>query len=190
MAKTYYEQSIFNKAKNDKFVLTISLPEELIKYNKKDGTNNSFIDLSKLQFSIYGTIIPSRNIPAQDVKYSGGNVYVSSHARPSFEPVSVNFAIDNRFNNYWVIHKWLELLRGEMSGHYGGEIHEYDHGLGKYSTDFVITAKDDYNTDIIEWVYKSAFPTTLGEINYNYRDSDEIDCSFTFVFRGLETNLL
>jgi hypothetical protein len=190
MSNTPYDQSIFNKSKKDKFVLTVNLPEELRQYNKPESTDNTFLDLNKLQFSIYGSVVPSENIPSQDIRYSGGNVYVSSHSRPSYEPVAVNFAIDNRFNNYWVIHKWLNLLRDEKDGYYGGEVSDKDKGLGKYTADFVLTAKDDYHNDIIEWIYKSAFPVSLGDINYSYRDADEIDCSFTFVFRRIETNLL
>lgn len=190
MVQTPYEQSILNKSKKDKFVLTITLPEELREFNRPDKTDNTFIDLNKLQFSIYGVVVPNKVIPAEDVKYSGGNIYVSSHARPSYDPVTVNFAIDNRFNNYWVIHKWLDLLRGQQTEYYGGELEPKDKGLGKYTADFVLTAKDDYHNDIIEWTYKSAFPTTLGEINYSYRDAEEIDCSFSFVFRRIETNLL
>lgn len=187
---SHYSQSLLNKSKKDKFILTINLPEELRPFNKPDISDNTFLDLNKLQFSIYGSVVPSENIPAEDVRYSGGNIYVSSHSRPSYEPVSVNFTIDNRFNNYWVIHKWLNLLRDEKDGYYKGELEEKDKGLGKYTADFVITAKDDYHNDVIEWIYRSAFPTTLGEISYNYRDSDEIDCTFSFVFRRIETNLL
>lgn len=187
---SHYDQSLFNKSKKDKFVLTINLPEELKQYNKPEGTDNTFLDLNKLQFSIYGSVVPSENIPSQDIRYSGGNVYVSSHSRPSYDPVAVNFAIDNRFNNYWVIHKWLNLLRDEKEGYYQGELEDKDKGLGKYTADFVLTAKDDYHNDIIEWIYRSAFPVSLGDINYSYREADEIECNFTFVFRRIETNLL
>lgn len=190
MISSPYDQSIFNKSKKDKFILTLNLPEDLRPYNKIDGTNNTFVDLNKLQFSIYGSVVPSENIPQEDVRYSGGNIYVSSHSRPSYEPVTVNFAVDNRFTNYWVIHRWIHLMRGEVSGQYEGTTEPKDLGLGRYTADFIITAKDDYHNDIIQWTYKSAFPVTLGEINYSYRDAEEVDCSFSFVFRRIETNLL
>jgi hypothetical protein len=84
----------------------------------------------------------------------------------------------------------LDLLRNERSGIYEGELTERDHGLGQYSTDFIITGKDEFHNDVIQWIYKSAFPTSLGEISYSNRDAGEIETTFEFVFRRIETILL
>jgi hypothetical protein len=187
----HYDQAILNKSRKDKFILTLSLPRELIPHNKRVDRSNNNLSLDLLQFSIYGVVVPKNVIPQEDARYSGGNVYVSSHSKPSYEPVSVNFTIDNEFNNYWVIHKWLDLLRNEKTGIYDGElVYDKDMGLGKYSTDFILTAKDEFHNDIIQWTYKSAFPVGLGDIIYSYRDGAEIETSFEFVFRRVETNLL
>jgi len=187
----YYNQSILNKSRKDKFSLTISLPKELIPHNKRVDRSNSNLSLDTLQFSVYGIIVPKNSIPQEDARYSGGNVYVSSHSKPSYDPVSVNFTIDNEFNNYWVIHKWLDLLRNERTGIYDGVLdYNKDMGLGKYSSDFIITAKDEFHNDIIKWTYKSSFPVGLGEISYNHRDAAEIETTLEFVFRRVETNLL
>lgn len=187
----HYDQSILNKSRKDKFVLTLVLPKELIPYNKRLDRNNTNLNLDTLQFSIYGVVVPKNNIPAEEVRYTGSTVFVSSHNKPSYDPVSVNFTIDNEFNNYWVIHKWLDLLRNEKTGIYDGtEIYNKDMGLGRYSSDIILTAKDEFHNDIIQWTYKSAFPITLGEITYNYRDGSEVETNFEFVFRRIETNLL
>jgi hypothetical protein len=187
----HYDQSILNKSRKDKFILTLNLPKELIPHNKKVDRSNNNLSLDMLQFSIYGVVVPKNIIPQEDARYSGGNVYVSSHSKPSYDPVSVNFTIDNEFNNYWVIHKWLDLLRNEKTGIYDGiEIYNKDMGLGRYSTDFIVTAKDEFHNDIIQWTYKTAFPVGLGDIIYSYRDGAEIETSFDFVFRRVETNLL
>ena len=186
----HYDQSFLNKSRKDKFTLTLTLPEALRPLNKKFQRNNTNLDLNTLQFSIYGIVVPKNNIPSEEVRYSGSTVYVSSHNKPSYEPLSVNFTIDNQFSNYWVIHKWLDLLRNEKSGIYEGELTEKDKGLGQYTTDFTITAKDEFHNDVIQWKYKSAFPISLGEINYNYRDASEIETTFEFVFRRIETILL
>ena len=185
-----FDQSLLNKSRKDKFVLTIFLPEALRTSNSKDIRNNSKVNLDSLQMSIYGTIVPKNIIPQEEVRYAGSTVYVSSHNKPSYEPVSVNFTIDNEFKNYWVIHKWLDLLRTERGGYYEHPEENKNIGLGQYSTDFTITAKDEYHNDVIQWVYKSAFPISLGEISYSYRDAGEIETSFEFVFRRIETVLL
>jgi len=187
----HYDQSILNKSRKDKFTLTVVLPKELISHNKRFDRSNNNVSLDTLQFSIYGVVVPKNNIPQEDARYAGGNVYVSSHNKPSYDPVSVNFTIDNEFNNYWVIHKWLDLLRNEKTGIYGGdEIYKKDMGLGSYTSDFILTAKDEFHNDVIQWTYKTAFPIGLGEITYNHRDAGEIETSFEFVFRRIETNLL
>jgi hypothetical protein len=186
----HYDQSFLNKSRKDKFTLTLTLPNALRPFNKKFQRTNSNLDLNTLQFAVYGTVVPKNTVPAEEVRYAGSTVYVSSHNKPTYEPLSINFTIDNQFNNYWVIHKWLDLLRNERSGIYEGELTEKDHGLGQYSTDFIITGKDEFHNDAIQWIYKSAFPTALGEISYSHRDSGEIETTFEFVFRRIETILL
>ena len=187
----HYDQTFLNKSRKDKFTLTLVLPKELIPHNKKFDRSNNNVNLDSIQFAIYGVVVPKNSIPAEEARQAGSTVFVSSHNKPSYEPVSVNFTIDNEFNNYWVIHKWLDLLRNEKTGIYdGSEFYNKDMGLGKYSTDFILTAKDEFHNDVIQWTYKSAFPVGLGDITYNHRDAGEVETSFEFVFRRIETNLL
>ena len=186
----HYDQSFLNKSRKYKFTLTLTIPDALKQVNKKFQRNNTNLDLNTLQFAVYGTVVPKNSIPSEEVRYAGSTVYVSSHNKPSYEPISINFTIDNQFNNYWVIHKWLDLLRNEKSGIYEGELTEKDKGLGQYTTDFIITAKDEFHNDVIQWIYKSAFPISLGEITYSHRDSGEIETTFEFAFRRIETILL
>jgi len=187
---TYYDQTPLNKARSDKFSLRFNIPLALIDKNKRFQRNNSTFDLTTFQFSVFGTVVPKIQVPAIDAKYSGSNIYVSSHAKPSYEPVTVKFTIDNMFNNYWVIFSWLDLLRNQDTDIYSGKLTNSDKGLGQYSTDFEIVGKDEFNKDVIKWVYKTAFPTDLGEISYNYRTPNELETEMTFVFRTLETILL
>jgi hypothetical protein len=186
----HFDQSLLNKQRKDKFVLTIDLPPALKSINSSQVRKNSNVNLDTLQMSIYGTIVPKNNIPQEEVRYAGSTVYVSSHNKPSYDPVSVNFTVDNEFKNYWVIHKWMELLRTERGGYYEYPEDVNNAGLGQYSSDFMVTAKDEYHNDVIQWVYKSAFPVGLGEINWNYRDGGELETTFEFAFRRIETILL
>lgn len=187
---TYYDQTPLNKARSDKFSLRFNIPLALMDRNKRFQRNNSTFDLTTFQFSVYGTVVPKIQVPAIDAKYSGSNIYVSSHAKPSYEPVTIKFTIDNMFNNYWVIFSWLDLLRNQDTDIYSGTLTNSDKGLGQYSTDFEIVGKDEFNKDVIKWIYKTAFPTDLGEISYNYRTPNELETEMTFVFRSLETILL
>lgn len=186
----HLEQSVLNKSRKDKFILTIPLPPALKEFNKKFVRKSAFFDLDSLNLSVYGSIVPDNSIPAKPVNYVGGNVYVSSHSRPDYDPVEVNYTIDNQFNNYWVINSWLNWMRDEKSGIYKGQVVKKDHGLGQYSTDFILTAKDEYHNDTIQWVYKSCFPILQKGIQYNYRDGGEIESSFSFVFKSVESELI
>lgn len=186
----HFDQSLLNKQRKDKFILTIDLPPALKAINSSQVRKNTNVNLDTLQMSIYGTIVPKNVIPQEEVRYAGSTVYVSSHNKPSYDPVSVNFTVDNEFKNYWVIHKWMELLRTERGGYYEYPEDINDAGLGQYSSDFMITAKDEYHNDVIQWVYKSAFPVGLGEISWNYRDGGELETTFEFAFRRIETILI
>jgi hypothetical protein len=186
----HFDQALLNKQRKDKFIMTLALPPALKNINSTQVRKNSTVNLDTLQMSVYGTIVPPNRIPQEEVRYAGGTVHVSSHNKPTYDPVSVNFTIDNEFKNYWVIHKWLELLRTERGGYYEYPEEEKNVGLGQYSSDFLLTAKDEYHNDVIQWIYKSAFPVSLGEINWNYRDGSELDTTFEFAFRRIETILL
>lgn len=187
-------QSFFNKARIDKFVMVLNLPKGLKGINEKFHRSNNTISLDALQFSVFGSIIPEIIVPAAETKFSGSNIYVSTHARPPFPPISVSFTIDNQFNNYWTIYQWLNLLRDEREGVYGivnaKQLVDKAEVLKDYSTTLTVVAKDEFNGDVIKFDYHHAFPTKLGGINWNYQESKEIVSSFEFVFSNITCSLI
>lgn len=194
MSEDTFEQSILNKNRLDKFVLVINLPPLLKDINKQQSRTNSTIQLDKLAFSVYGVVAPRISVPAIGVGYSGNVLHVSSHVHPAYTPVNVNFTVDNRFNNYWMIFKWLNALRDARNGTYDiandGKKFNADMLITDYATDFTLYGKDEYDKNVIKWTYKHAFPTELAEISYNYRTSNEIESSFTFAFAEVFCELL
>ena len=187
-------QSPFNKARVDKFVMVISLPKALKIINSKTERSRDAINLDTLQFSIYGTITPEIVVPAVETRYTGSNIYVSSHSRPPYPPVAVKFTIDNQFNNFWVISQWLSLMRDESEGKIGivnaRQLAAGDTTLAEYSTTFNVFVKDEFNKDVIRFDYHNAFPTKLGGIDWNYQESGEIQGSFEFVFSNITFTLV
>lgn len=187
-------QAPFNKTRVDKFVLVMNLPTALKKINSKRESTNKTISLDSLQFSLYKTIVPEIVVPAVETRYTGGNIYISSHNRPSHPPISVGFNIDNRFNNYWTIYQWLNLMRDEKEGVYGivnsRQLADPEVDLSDYATTFNLYAKDEFNENIIRFDYHRAFPTKLGAINWDYQDSKEVACSFEFVFSNITAELI
>lgn len=189
-----YQQSMLNKSRVDKFVLVINLPKPIREINKKGVRNNININLDTLQFSVYGTIVPKIQVPAIEARYMGSSVHLTSFSRPEYAPISINFTIDNYFNNYWVIFSWLNILRDQKEGTLGivdsKDILNKNFGLDDYSTTFTVYGKDEFNKNVIQWDYTKAFPVSLGEINYNYRNATEIESTFEFAFHEIVTTLL
>ena len=226
------KQSILNKSRLDKFILVFSIPECLRAIITRDdrATNEKSFERvvpDSLQYSIYGAVVPEIEVPSKTLPQFAQHLKVSSHARSEYSDVTVNFNVDNEFNNYWYIYRWLDILNDEKiaaydddgigtsvsqheryesneTAHFGFEEdfagavpEQYTSDRNKtpnllldYSTDFSMFGLNEYNKRCVEFKYVNAFPTTLGEISYNYQSPGEIDSSFTFSFSQLNVNLL
>jgi len=190
MASNSYKQSSLNKSRADKFKLVFQVPAALRKVNTRQERSNNNIIENSLQFSIYGSVVPEITVPALEIRYAGSTLYNSSHSKNPYPPVTVNFTIDNEYNNYWVIYKWLELLHDEKTGLFDQNSLTDNSIFADYQTDISIFGLDEFDNQRIKFKYVKAFPTTLGGVTYNYRDGGEIESSFTFVYSQLQTELL
>lgn len=184
------QQSFLNKSRVDKFKLVFQVPAALRKINKHLQRTNKTIIEDSIQFSIYGSVVPEIIVPGVDIRYTGSTLYVSSHSRASYPPVTVKFTIDNMYNNYWVIYQWLNLLHNDKTGTF-----DESNLIGKdifadYQSHISIYGLDEYDKERIKFTYTKAFPISIGSINYDYRDAAEIESSFTFVYSQLHTELL
>jgi len=222
-------QTVLNKARKDKFILILDVPKVI----KNSGVSNSsrsntLVNLDKLQFSVVGTMVPRITVPAESVPQYGQTYRISSHSRPDYPPIKVGFKIDNNFDNYWVLWKWLATLNrikesgsdphfanfiknpnkildnvgnsaSNVSNEFAGKP-KYDNStytefkpqfpLTDYQTTITVLGLREYNEKIVKFEYSNAFITDLGEISYDYKDTDEIDCSFEFVFNQLDISLI
>jgi len=197
------QQSHLNKSRLDKFILAFNLPPALQEARRKNpgfepddvGNENS------VQFSVYGVVVPSISVPAIEASYAGQTGKVSSFTRPSYEDVTTNFNVDNRFRNYNTIWEWINLLNDESKSVYddGNLLTAADRGMviapgiaaqdidykKEYSADMSLYGVDEYNKRVVHFTYTEAFPVSLGSIDFNYKDTDEIVSSFTFAFNQL-----
>jgi len=192
-------QAPLNKARKDKFELILTIPNILKTIDVSDARSNSYINLEALQFSVYGLNVPDIEVPHTEQHYSGQTYNVTTFNRPTYPPATVNFAVDNEFKNYWLIWKWLQLLNDPKNSTYGspnifapvgGYPQLTPQTLYDYTTTITAIGLDEYNNKKIEFVFSSAFAIRLGNFSYNYRDPEEIDCSFDFVFNQLDINLV
>lgn len=190
MAVNQNNQSYLNKSRADKFNLVFSLPPALRKINSKTDRQTYNVNEDSFQFSVYGAVVPSLNVPALQIPYAGSNLYNSSHAKEPYPPVTVNFTIDNGFNNYWVLYKWLDLMHDEKEGLYDAADLVTDEDFKNYQTDMTLYGLDEFNNKRIKFTYTKAFPVTIGEIEYNYRTAEEITSSMTFVYSQIHSELI
>jgi len=188
-----YAQSPFNKTRKDKFLLVLNFPDGLKDISKKLTRTNQSILPDTIQFSVYGAIVPDVEVPVVNVRYTGQTLAASSHARPPYPACTVNFTVDNRFNNYWTIYKWLDLLTSSEDGLVDKDnilVKNNRTDLMKYVANISIFALDEYDKRTVEFVYTNAFPTSLGGINFNNRDASEIETTFTFNYSRLLVSLV
>ena len=191
-------QASLNKSRKDKFQLVLTIPNILKTINSKSTRENELINLDSIQFSVYGINIPSVEVPAIQMHIYGQNYNVTSFDRPPYPPSVVNFAVDNEFKNYWIIYKWLQLFNDPRNSTFGrpeifkaGEYPQFDpKTLYDYTTTITAFALDEYNNRKAEFSFYNSFVTKLGNYNYNFRDSEEIDCTFEFVFNQFEVQLI
>lgn len=190
MAVNQNDQSFLNKSRTDKFKLVFSLPPALRKIDSKTDRQTYNVNEDAFQFSVYGAVVPELDVPALQIRYGGSNLYNSTHAREPYPPVTVDFTIDNGFNNYWVLYKWLDLMHDEKEGLYDASDLVSDEDFKNYQTDMTLYGLDEFNNERIQFTYTKAFPVTIGSINYNYRTAEEITSSMTFVYSQIHTKLI
>ena len=183
-------QSALNRQRRDKFIMVFNLPDALLGKSSKLVRNNNRIIPDSVQFSIYGLVVPQISIPETKAPYAGQTLKVTSYVRPSFEPLEVEFMVDNLFNNYWAIYEWLNLFNDDRRGIYNSPL-EGDNGrLDKYKTTISVFGLDEYNEKVIEFKFYSAFPVSLGGIKYSDRDPSEMQSTFKYAFHQFEPILL
>lgn len=174
-------QSPLNLSSKDKFLLILNLPPVL----RNRAANDSTIDLKPLQMSVFGTIVPQVSVPAIDTRIMGQSVKFTSLNRPEYAPLTLSFIVDNEYKNYYLLWRWLEIYNDPRHSVYTGPDTPEASTETEYQTTFSIFALNEYNTPIIEFQFLNAFITNLGAITYNYRESDQLECTADFSFNQL-----
>ena len=170
--------------------MVFSLPETLKAIKASVGRRNNSVIPDTMQFSIYGSVIPTFTVPEKEVPYDGQVMKVTSYTRPSYPKNVINFTVDNMFNNYWVIYKWLQIFNSEKESIYKSKVTNDTGSLKNYETTISIFGLDEYNNRVIEFKYYHAFPVSLGGITYSDRDSNELESTFEYVYHQFEAILL
>ena len=154
--ETATQQSVFNKSSEDKFLIVLTLPP-IMKSIDTPKRNGVSVDLDTLQFSVEGSIIPTSTISNVTIPFAGQNLEVTSYARSPWQKNRVRFTVDNRFNNYWILWKWLNILN--------------DSKLSLYNVDNT----PDEEKSVAEWVnYIEYHLTKAKDKVYHLRTDDAL----------------
>lgn len=178
-------QSPLNKTLEDKFLLVMNIPECL--KNSRTTQVKDFINAgigkNSISWSLTNVEIPRESIKAQSMAYSGGHHYISSHTKTPYDPLKIEFKIDNKYANYFTIYEWMNMIYHEREGYFdANNLAKGKYGSQTYATSLSIVGTDEYDKPIIQWSFTHAFPTELPSIKLNYQDTKEISCSCEFVF--------
>jgi hypothetical protein len=182
------EQSVLNRPSTDKFLLVLNVPE-LLRHKIFD---NKKLNIDPLQISVFGSVVPSIQVPAIQVPFGGQTYNVSSHTRPNYEPLNVKFVVDNTFYNYWYLWRWLSVLNTPRESNYAGSSGSLkgSDDMVEYQTNVSVFGLNEYNAPVVEFVYYYCFITSLGGINYNYRENSVMDSEFTLQYSQFDVKHL
>lgn len=188
------DQSNLNVARKDKFKIVIDVPQMLKPFLQKEDRYCNGGNLDRLQFSIWGYVVPDVVANVLDVPYSGQTMKFSGLSRPPWPDVTVNFTVDNRYDNYFILWKWIDIQNDEETSTFDGKnlspcskAH-----LRDYSTIFSVFSIDEYDKPVARWNYFGAFPNKIAGLNAEYRNTDpnELESSFTFVYSKMNMQLI
>lgn len=181
-------QSPFNKSRQDKFLISFELPK-LMKAHKY----SKFFD-EYTRFSCFKANIPKISVEAKYLPYAGQHLAVSSHTRPQYDPLNIQFNVDNRWKNYYTIYWWINVQNDDALSYVDahnifGDI-STDEILKYYRTDVTVTQLDEYNNPVINFKFLDAFPSTLAEVDENQQSPNEITMTCTWNYSQFIPELL
>lgn len=217
-------QTVLNKSRVDKFVLIIDTPNVLKDFETDSARTQELLNRDKMQYSIIAQNMPAHTIPAVGIPFRGQTPHVTSQAREEYPPVKVQFTIDNNFDNYFFIWKWLSILNNVRNSGMDPHFAEFktlknraldtarDKGFSQikksslepitykhikmvnnymdYQTIISLYGLREYNEKIVKFDYYDAFPISLGGFEYDYRNTEEISCSFEFSYSQIDITLI
>lgn len=186
------QQSQLNFTRQDKFQLVMDIPNILKPLLKKENRVCNGGNLERLQMSIWGFVVPEIKINVSDKPYNGQVLKWSGLSRPAYPSVNIRFTIDNKFDNYFILYKWLDIQNDDKESSFDGKnLNIQSKGLiTDYSSTFSVYSMDEYNNPTARWDYYYAFPISIGAIEASYRENKELECNFSFEFNQLKMTLL
>lgn len=122
------------------------------------SVNNPFI------MNIHSAILPSVSIAQNDDLRWQGNKTLRGTLPMEFDSWLVSFVVDSLFANWKLLFNWMSYINNNND-----KIAEYHNN---HSVDCSLIVTDNYNTSILEVIFVSVWPGTLGEVSFSQREGD------------------
>lgn len=130
------------------------------------GVNNPFT------MNIFSVVIPSVSIGIQEM-YWQGNKTRYDLSPMEFESWLVSFVVDSSALNWALLFRWMSYINNNWN-----KIAE-DHR--NYTVDVSMVMTDNYGNNIMELMFVSVFPSSIGEISLSQREGDvQLESTVTF----------
>lgn len=178
-----HEQSVVNPARKDHFLFIMDLPcglKDVVGVNDRLCHGGS---LERLEFNIWGAVIPDIVITNLDVPFGGQSFAWSSLGRPAYGDINCSFTVDNGYDNYYILWQWLKLQNDPLTS-------ARVEGINNYTTTISIFPLDEYKKPVAEFIFLDAFVTKIGAITKSTRDAGETESTFSFNFSQLNMKLV
>jgi hypothetical protein len=184
-------QAVLNRARKDKFLFVLDVPNALKKM--EDSVLQTSYSADPIEFTIVGSPVPKISIPPKEVPFGGQVYHASSMSRPTYGPFNVKFLLDNGYQNYWILWNWLNLFNENTSS--TSQLTQINKGfvsnpMSDYTSNFTIYTLDEFNNKLMSFTYTQAFIIGLSEFDFSYQEPGEISCSAAFSFNQLQVQLI
>ena len=125
------------------------------------------LDVRRASFLVKGSNLPASNLGEIAVPFRGRNIYVAGD-RPAPEPWSTTFYNDTDF-----------MIRNAMERWHNG-INDFANNTGvvnsaDFQTDLFVEQLDRDETILKTYIFRSAFPLTVGTIELSTAEATEIE---------------
>ena len=125
------------------------------------------LDVRRASFLVTASNLPASNLGEIPVPFRGRNIYVAGD-RPAPEPWTVTFYNDTDF-----------MIRNAMERWHNG-INDFANNTGvinsaDFQTDLFVEQLDRDETILKTYIFRSAFPLTIGQIDLSTAEATEIE---------------
>lgn len=128
--------------------------------------------------NLHTTNIPSLSISVDDHHWQGA-LAKSPGGEITFDDWTVDFIVDEQYNNWFMLYKWLTWINNNKD--------IFTRDFPDYAVDARLILKNNWKQDIIVVKFINIWPSSLGDISLTSRSSEEYtECNVVFSYDRYE----